>query len=227
MIDYPVIVKKVKQSIALIFVLDTHGDIVGTGSGFVFMKKGSLVTCNHVVAEAHNVLVNFFGSTQSLQGKVIVQDVEHDLALIKFNDDSREPLLMGKMGRVIEGMSILFSHCELGSEYLTTRPGILSSITKDANGITTYLIDGTVNSGNSGCPLMDASGGVIGVVRARRVVREDILERLRGMKTGPLSSHEIDLIKINRVLMGNLQLGVGYAIPASYIPRPGHAVLYY
>jgi S1-C subfamily serine protease len=219
MIDYPAVIKKVKPSIALILALDAKGEFMGTGSGFVFIKKGILVTCNHVVAGANSFLIKFSGSTQTLQGKVVVKDDEHDLALIKFSDDSREPLIMGEMEKIVEGMSVIFSGYPFSSEDLTTHQGILSSITKDATGITTYLIDGTVNSGNSGCPLMDSSGRVIGVVNAKRVVQGDVLEKIRGMKTGAVSLYGVDLIRIYQALIGNLQLGVGYAIPASYIPE--------
>jgi len=215
MIDYPDIVKKVRLSTALIFVLDANGDVIGAGSGFVFIKKGMLVTCNHVVAGAHGCLINFFDPTQTLRGRVILNDAEHDLALIAFSDDSRAPLLMGKMENVIEGISVIFSSYRLNVKCLTTRPGVLFSITKNAAGLTTYLIDGAVCGGDSGCPLIDSSGGVIGVVNARRVVREDVLEKIRDTKTGLVP---VDLIKIYHGLMGNLHLGVGYAIPASYIP---------
>ncbi len=75
-------------------------------------------------------------------------------------------------------MPIVFSGYPLNTKFLTTHVGILSSIAKDSAGITTYLIDGTVNSGNSGCPLMDIRGRVVGVVNAKRMERLDLLEKV-------------------------------------------------
>ncbi len=219
MADYPSIIKRVKPSIALILALDAKGELAGTGSGFVFVKKGILVTCNHVVAGANSFLLRFSGSAKLIEGKVVIKDDEHDLALIKFADDTREPLSMGELDKVIEGMPVIFSGYPFSSKDLTTHQGIISAITKDATGITAYLIDGTVNSGNSGCPLMDADGKLIGIVNAKRVVRPDILEKIQNMSIGAISLYDVDLVEIYQALAGNLQLGVGFAIPASYIPE--------
>lgn len=219
MIDYSSIIKKIKPSIALILALDSKGELTGTGSGFVFMKKDILVTCNHVVAGANSFLLRFAGSTQLIEGKVVIKDDEHDLALIKFDNDTKETLPIGEPDTIIEGMPVIFSGYPFSSKELTTHQGIIAAITKDATGITTYLIDGTVNSGNSGCPLMDSVGRVIGVINAKRVVRGDILEKLEGMKVGAVSLYGVDLVEIYQALAGNLQLGVGFAIPASFIPE--------
>jgi S1-C subfamily serine protease len=107
----------------------------------------------------------------------------------------------------------------LGISSLTTHQGILSAITKDATGITTYLIDGTVNPGNSGCPLMNKEGHVIGVVNATRREEAPLLAEVGKMPLGALSLHGIDLVKIYQALSRNLQLGMGYAVPCGYIPQ--------
>lgn len=217
-IDYSSVIKKIKPSIALILAIDVKGDFISTGSGFVFMKKGIMVTCNHVVAGANNLSLRF-SDTANYTGKVVVKDEEHDLALIKFNDDIREPLPIGDVNNVVEGMSVVFSGYPFSSKDLTTHQGILSSITKDETNIITYLIDGTVNPGNSGCPLMDSSGRVIGVVNAKKVIHKDTLDQIRDMKIGAISLHGVDLVEIYQALAGNLQLGIGAAVPVSFVPE--------
>lgn len=116
-------------------------------------------------------------------------------------------------------MPILFSGYPFGSEDLTTHQGIISAITKDVTGITSYLIDGTVNSGNSGCPLLNMGGKVIGVINAKRRNQNAFLEQVEGMPTGALSLHGLDIVLIYQTLTNNIQLGVGYAVPAKYIPE--------
>ncbi len=212
------VVKQVKPSIAFIIVKRSDGGYA-TGSGFVFSEKNILVTCNHVIKDSIAILLKFPDKTDHLSAKVVVRDDEHDLALLKFSDETRAPLVVGSVEEVKEGMPIIFSGYPLSIEDLTTHQGILSAITKDATGVTTYLIDGTVNSGNSGCPLMNKSGQVIGVVNAKRRENSDLLKKVEELSPGAISIHGLDIIEIHKALINNVQLGIGYAVPASYIPE--------
>jgi len=216
--DIQDIIRKVKPCIAFIASLDSKKQVLGTGSGFVFWEKNILVTCSHVVKDSSSIMLNFSGAG-FIDSKVVLRDDEHDLALLKFNDSSRDPIPMGALDKVVEGMPIVFSGYPFGSEDLTTHQGIISAIVKDATGITSYLLDGTVNSGNSGCPLLNLDGKVIGVVDAKRRNRNDLLERVEGLGVGALSLHGIDIVEIYQALTSNIQLGVGHAVPANYIPE--------
>lgn len=212
-------VEKITPSIAKIFTF-TKGNLSGTGSGFLFSKSGIMVTCDHVVDGSESLLCRFSGDERFYSAKLAVRDQEHDLALLKIDDvDTRPVLMSGVKSEIKPGMSVLFSGFPLSLEALTTHQGILSSITKDAVGITTYLIDGTVNSGNSGCPLMNEDGEVIGVVNAKRQERADLLNKVEKMALGAVAIHGVDLIEIYQALISNVQLGIGYAVPASYIPE--------
>ncbi|MEW6407795.1 MAG: serine protease [Patescibacteria group bacterium] len=217
--DYSELIKKIKPSIAIVF--STKGNkVIGKGTGFIFAKKGILVTCNHVVKEHDaNFFIKFSDNDAIINSKIVIRDEEHDLALLQFTDETRQPLLIAKADTVKEGMPVVFSGYPLTLSDLTTHQGILSAIIKDATGIITYLIDGTVNSGNSGCPLMTQNGEVIGVVNAKRREQSDLLRNVEEMQTGALSLYGVDLVKIYQALIENVQLGIGYAIPASYIPK--------
>ncbi|HEX3365777.1 serine protease [Phenylobacterium sp.] len=217
--DFSSVVAKVSPSIAKIFVLNREGQVAGTGSGFLYQKKGILLTCDHVVTGGATVLCKFTDDDKYIPAKVALQDTEHDLAILKLDTD-REPLVKAPTSKpVMAGMPVLFSGYPLSLEALTTHQGILSAITEDQIGVTTYLIDGTVNSGNSGCPLMNADGEIIGVVNAKRRERSDLLSKVESMAMGAVSLHGIDLVEIYQALISNVQLGIGYAVPASYIPE--------
>jgi len=213
------IIQKVKNSIALVVILDSKRDPLATGSGFVFQKANILVTCNHVVSGASSILLKFLDLDEYIPAKIVIKDEEHDIALLKFEDRNRKPLTSGNFEAVVEGVEVVFSGYPLSSSDLTTHQGIISTITKDATNITSYLIDGTVNAGNSGCPLMDIDGNVIGVVDAKRRVRGEILEKIERMQTGAVSLHNVDLVDIYQAISSNLQLGVGHAVPAGYVPE--------
>jgi len=217
--DYSDIVSKITPSIAKVFSL-VGDNVVGTGSGFLYAKTGVMVTCDHVIEGSQSLLCRFSGEDKFYTVKIALRDQEHDLALLKIDNVSeRIPLPRARQEDIKVGMQILFSGFPLSLEALTTHQGILSAITEDAVGVTTYLIDGTVNSGNSGCPLMNTKGEVIGVVNAKRRERHDLLSKVEKMQLGAVSLHGVDLVEIYQALISNVQLGIGYAVPASYIPE--------
>lgn len=211
--DYPKIIERIKSSIAFITTKE------GTGSGFVFQGKNILVTCNHVVNGSEKVLIKFLDS-DFISAGIVIRDEEHDLALLSFDSNkNREPLSLAQNLEVKEGTPVVFSGYPLGLDNLTTHQGIISGVTKDPVGIVTYSIDGTVNPGNSGCPLMNSNGEVIGIINAMRIERNDLLNKVREMKIGAVKLHDTDIVEVLQALIRNLQLGIGYAVPVSYVPE--------
>lgn len=103
------IVGKIRPRIALVLAYKGT-EIQGKGSGFVFSKKGLLVTCNHVVPQKDlNILLKFPGIPELLAAKVVIRDEEHDIALLKFEDDTLEPLNKCDENKIKEGMAVIFS----------------------------------------------------------------------------------------------------------------------
>jgi S1-C subfamily serine protease len=222
--DFSSIVSKISPSIAKVYCLDNNGEVITTGSSFLYSKNGILVTCNHVVERSGSLLCQFPDDAADVfhVAKVVLRDPEHDLALLKIDNLDRKPLMRlsdTSIEKVCAGMPVLFSGYPLNLNALTTHQGLLSAITVDAVGVKTFLIDGTVNSGNSGCPLMNEKGEVLGVVNAKRRERTDLLNKVETMELGAISLHGIDLVEIYQALISNVQLGIGYAVPASYIPE--------
>ncbi|MEI6352903.1 MAG: serine protease [Candidatus Nomurabacteria bacterium] len=216
MMDFSKVVEKIKPSIAFIITGN------GTGSGFVFQKKGILITCNHVVEGNQFVSIRFPDIDNFIHAEVVLRDNEHDLAILKFQDDSRHPLSVCEVSNIKEGMPVIFSGYPLDLQVLTTHQGILSSISKDQTGKTNYLIDGTVNSGNSGCPLMDKNGDVVGIVNAKNIGQfsgSDLFNKVKSMSSGLVSISGVDISMILKILSSNTQMGIGYAVPVSYVPE--------
>jgi len=217
--DHSSVIEKIKPSIAFIICLDEKGQAYSTGSGFIFRKKEILVTCNHVVKNANSVVLKFSDADILYTAKIVIKDEEHDLALLKIENRDRNPLSIANPETIQEGMSVIYSGYPLSIQHLTTHCAILTAIAKDPTGVTTYLIDGTVNSGNSGCPLMNKDGEVIGVVNAKRMERVELLNKVKDMQMGALALHGVDIVELYQALINNVQLGIGYAVPASYIPE--------
>ncbi len=139
------------------------------GTGFLISPDGYIVTNNHVVAGADTVLVNLHnagGKDQSLKATVVGTDEETDLALLKVETDKRLPFLsFGDSDRMEVGEWVLAIGNPFGLEHTVTA-GILSAKGRDIRSgpFDNFLqTDASINFGNSGGPLINMEGRVIGI----------------------------------------------------------------
>jgi S1-C subfamily serine protease len=139
------------------------------GSGFVIDKAGHIVTSNRVLGAARNLQVSFSGSDE-LDAVVVGKDPTTDVALLQINAHSRSlsPLPLGDSDEVQVGDPVVAIGNEL-SLSRTATVGIVSAVQRgidppsanaSARGIQT---DAEINRGNSGGPLINTRGQVIGV----------------------------------------------------------------
>ncbi|MDQ4082417.1 MAG: trypsin-like peptidase domain-containing protein [Actinomycetota bacterium] len=151
--------------------VDPFGRAGGSlGSGFVIDKDGHVVTNYHVVQEAEDVYVSFSNEDQ-LEARVVGTDPSTDLALLKIDvDDKRAlaPLALGDSDSVQVGDSVI----AIGSPYgraRTVTAGIVSALQRQIQAPNGFAIDkviqtdAPINRGNSGGPLLNARGEVVGV----------------------------------------------------------------
>jgi putative serine protease PepD len=139
------------------------------GTGFVYDTKGDIITAAHVVDGASSIKVHFKDGktvTASLVGK----DDSTDTAVIKVNVDSSElhPLTVGSSASVQPGDEVVAIGSPFGlTETMTA--GIISAVGRTITAPNNFSISGAIqtdapiNHGNSGGPLLNASGQVIGV----------------------------------------------------------------
>jgi S1-C subfamily serine protease len=140
------------------------------GSGFVIDKAGHIVTNYHVVANAQKVQVSFSGQDE-LDARVVGKDPSTDVAVLQIDAHSRSltPLPLGDSDAVRVGDPVVAIGNPFGVYTRTITAGIVSAVqrTIDApNGIGidhAIQTDAAINHGNSGGPLIDARGQVIGV----------------------------------------------------------------
>lgn len=144
-----------------------------TGTGFA-LKNGYIVTNNHVIDGASSILVQGInGTTVEYKAEVVAVDKNNDLALIRIND-----YRFDGFGSI--PYSIKETLCDVGSdvfvlgypltsymgEEIKLTNGIISSRSGYQGDITTYQISAPVQPGNSGGPMFDKNGNVVGVVNA-------------------------------------------------------------
>ena len=144
----------------------------GGGSGVVIDPKGYILTCSHVIADADYVDVTLFNGKE-YRASVVNNDSIHDLALLKI--DPKETLYsvaLGSQEDLIIGDQMIAIGDPFGYSGTLTK-GIISSLNKnwtvdsgkDKNKTLTGILgtDLTLNPGNSGGPLLNTSGKLIGI----------------------------------------------------------------
>jgi S1-C subfamily serine protease len=139
------------------------------GSGFVIDKAGYIVTNFHVIEDADTVEVSF-SNNDSMKAKIVGKDPSTDIALLKVEASSRalRPLPLGNSAAIRVGDDVLAIGNPFGLERSATR-GIVSAVQRPLRAPSGFTIDHVIqtdaalNRGNSGGPLMNAQGQVIGV----------------------------------------------------------------
>ena len=141
----------------------------GVGSGFVFDKKGHIITNAHVVNDATKVVVTFLDG-RSYNAEIIGVDEYTDIAVIKVNADLSllQPVLLGDSSTLKVGEKIAAIGNPFGLSGSMTS-GIVSQLGRLLPTENQYSIpdviqtDAAINPGNSGGPLLNMMGGVVGI----------------------------------------------------------------
>jgi S1-C subfamily serine protease len=139
------------------------------GSGFVYDGNGHVITNQHVVDGADSITVRFWDGSVS-KATLVGTDPSTDLAVLKVNAPASllHPLALGDSSAVEVGEGVVAIGSPFGLEGTITA-GIVSALGRDIQSPNGYPIantiqtDAAINHGNSGGPLLDAGGKVIGV----------------------------------------------------------------
>jgi S1-C subfamily serine protease len=141
----------------------------GSGTAFVVSPDGYLVTCDHVVRGATDIKVKL--GDQTVPCKVVASDKTHDVAVLHVDrhDLPALPLADSESVELAEDVRAIGYPLSdvLGSSVKVTQGSISGIVSKSRGKI--FQIDAVVNPGNSGGPLLDGRGAVIGVVNAQLV----------------------------------------------------------
>ncbi|OWU85202.1 serine protease [Oceanicola sp. 22II-s10i] len=134
------------------------------GSGFVISEDGYVVTNNHVIESADEITIEFFNGT-TLDAKVVGTDPKTDIALLKVEADAPLPFVsFGDSDTARVGDWVLAMGNPLGQGF-SVSAGIVSARNRALSGTYDDYIqtDAAINRGNSGGPLFNMTGEVVGV----------------------------------------------------------------
>jgi S1-C subfamily serine protease len=137
----------------------------GQGSGFILTKEGLILTNNHVIGNAQRLEV-MLSDKHKYKARVLAVDKSHDLALIKIDAPNLTPVTLSDSRSLMVGQRVYAIGNPFGLNGTMTR-GIISAIRsiRGPNGPIEDAIqtDAAVNPGNSGGPLLNSRGEVIGI----------------------------------------------------------------
>ena len=148
---------------------DEFGGGRGVGTGVVLTSDGEILTNAHVIEDATEVVVRFAGETEPRVAKILASDLGNDLALIKVDVTGLIAATFAKPGSVQIGDTVVAIGYALALDGgPTVTSGIVSALKRtietDSGALNSLIqTDAAISSGNSGGPLVNLKGEVVGI----------------------------------------------------------------
>ena len=141
-----------------------------SGSGFILTSDGYVVTNNHVVEGATSVTVKLYNG-EEYDAEIVGTDEMNDVALLKIDATGLQAVTIGDSDQIEVGEEVIAIGNPLGELTFTMTAGAVSALDREINTdgkpINMLQTDVAINSGNSGGPLFDMNGNVIGITSAK------------------------------------------------------------
>lgn len=175
------VVKKVSPSVVSITAIQSRLDFFGrvqkakgAGTGFVVSADGLILTNKHVVSDANAEYSVFTSDGKEYKAEIKATDPVYDIAFVKIDAKGLAPVEIGDSDKIQVGQSVIAIGNALGQYQNTVTTGVVSAIGRaieagDETGSEAETLenmiqtDAAINSGNSGGPLINSGGQVIGM----------------------------------------------------------------
>lgn len=192
----------------------------GSGSGFFIDKKGYIVTNYHVIKDSNEIEIEFIrnGTKYSFPAKIIRSDKQNDISIIKISSTEFTPFVnlpynfKTKISDVGSNVFALgYPLLSLMGNEIKFTDGKISSKTGIQGDITSYQISVPIQPGNSGGPLFDYNGNIIGITSSGINRKLDITENVNYAIKSSYLKNLIDVLDYrlelpNDISISNLKL---------------------
>ena len=143
---------------------------LSSGTGFIISTDGYIITNNHVVEGASNVIVTLYDA-QNYDAKIIGTDAKNDVALLKIEAKNLSTVKLGNSDNISVGETVIAIGNPLGELTYTVTSGIVSAenreVSESETSINMFQTDLAINPGNSGGPVFNLRGEVVGISTAK------------------------------------------------------------
>ncbi len=189
-----------------------------SGTGFVLSEDGYVMTNAHVVEKAEEVTVSLYDGRE-LEAEVVAFDEETDIALLKVQAQELTAVTIGDPRQLQVGEQVFAIGNPLGELTFSMTGGILSALDREINqsGYPQKMlqIDAAINVGNSGGPLFDIYGSVIGVTTSKYTGMSSSGSTLEGLGFAIPIDEAVKVaedLKLHGRVRGRPYLGVSVAV---------------
>jgi serine protease Do len=191
--------------------------LVSAGSGVLIDNGTKALTCSHCIV-ANTVTVGVLSGQNNGQiGTVIFNDTNLDIAVIEFQQSLGDGVVLGNSDNIQIGQVAFVVGFPSHTNNITALGAHIAGFEAN-NGIQLIKIDASVNHGNSGGPLFNSAGELVGIVNAKFGNLSNFLTQVQQANPGAsMSIGGINPVQVLQQLIGemkkNLNLGMGSAVP--------------
>lgn len=161
---------------------NSPAEVSSSGTGYAISSNGYIVTNHHVTNGANSIKVRGINGdfSKAYNAKIVIDDKNNDLSIIKINDPSFTslgtiPYIIANRSSDVGSSVFVLGYplrATMGDEVKLTN-GIISSKSGFQGDVTSYQITAPIQPGNSGGPLFNGSGNIIGIINAKHVGAEN------------------------------------------------------
>lgn len=169
---------------------NVSSSIQSSGSGYAISSNGYIVTNHHVTNGANSIKVRGVNGdfSKAYSAKIIVEDKNNDLSVIKIEDQNFNnlgviPYIIANRASDVGSNIFVLGYplrATMGDEVKLTN-GIISSKSGFQGDITSYQITAPVQPGNSGGPLFDDKGNIIGIINSKHIGAENVSYAIKSL----------------------------------------------
>lgn len=198
--------KSVRPCLVAIYPSGREGAESGIGSGFVISEDGLIATNMHVIGEGRDLRVEFPDGTSRAVIGIQAWDRERDLAIVRVAGSGMPFLPLGDSAKAEQGQPVIAMGNPLGFRFSVTE-GILSAVRKIEDRSMLQLAM-PVERGNSGGPLLDRQGRVLGIITLKSAVTENLGFAMPVNELKQLIDHPNPVVLRNWLTIGALNPGL-------------------